>query len=559
MNLLHISSSPRGTDSESLRIAKVFTRPTPRATRRRRRPLGPLGRTAARHGVGRQGEDDGLRRRQPSARRAACGRRPARRSTGSPRPTGCCSACRCGTRASRRAQAVHRRGAASPAGSSASTRSRATGICWPTAARASPSIYTSAVWGPRRRPGVRPGLQSTYFDDWLRWSGLTDVSDDPLPPDAHRRRAPPRTPPRSPAPATSPRRSRRRGGRAMASAARRPLTSAPWVDGVSRWSPATKRPVAQLDRAAHRPAGRERGQRVRDSAVCRCAQCVGRHRVDPGQLARGSRSPASGRRRPSTVDGHQRPAGRRVAGAALGEHHDGVGHRAARCRPGAAWAARRAGSAARGSRWSGRASRARRARAAARPRSPGRWRPAPRGPAASRPRSTRCGRARPVTRRPSAARRPAAGRPAGPAARPSRRPGTAMVPSAKLRQTSRTNAADVLSSASPSTPDRNGRRNRSTTGPVRRGGREVLGGRPVDPRRGARPAGVASTRAVQAASLALPSGPSSSSAAVRQSSPGRRTGLPNTCSRRRPRGSRRPARTGAGASASRSAAARSAG
>jgi FMN-dependent NADH-azoreductase len=25
MNLLHISSSPRGTDSESLRIAKVFT------------------------------------------------------------------------------------------------------------------------------------------------------------------------------------------------------------------------------------------------------------------------------------------------------------------------------------------------------------------------------------------------------------------------------------------------------------------------------------------------------------------------------------------------------
>lgn len=38
-------------------------------------------------------------------------------------------------------------------------------------------IYTSAVWGPALGPEFGRDFQSTYFDDWLRWTGLTDVSD----------------------------------------------------------------------------------------------------------------------------------------------------------------------------------------------------------------------------------------------------------------------------------------------------------------------------------------------------------------------------------------------
>jgi FMN-dependent NADH-azoreductase len=38
-------------------------------------------------------------------------------------------------------------------------------------------IYTSAVWGPALGPAFGSDFQSTYFADWLRWTGLTDVSD----------------------------------------------------------------------------------------------------------------------------------------------------------------------------------------------------------------------------------------------------------------------------------------------------------------------------------------------------------------------------------------------
>ena len=38
-------------------------------------------------------------------------------------------------------------------------------------------VYTSAVWGPALGPEFGRDFQSTYFDDWLRWTGLTDVSE----------------------------------------------------------------------------------------------------------------------------------------------------------------------------------------------------------------------------------------------------------------------------------------------------------------------------------------------------------------------------------------------
>jgi FMN-dependent NADH-azoreductase len=38
-------------------------------------------------------------------------------------------------------------------------------------------VYTSAVWGPALGPEFGRDFQSTYFEDWLRWTGLTDVSE----------------------------------------------------------------------------------------------------------------------------------------------------------------------------------------------------------------------------------------------------------------------------------------------------------------------------------------------------------------------------------------------
>jgi FMN-dependent NADH-azoreductase len=36
-------------------------------------------------------------------------------------------------------------------------------------------VYTSAVYGPRLGPAFGRDFQSTYFDDWLRWTGITDI------------------------------------------------------------------------------------------------------------------------------------------------------------------------------------------------------------------------------------------------------------------------------------------------------------------------------------------------------------------------------------------------
>lgn len=37
-------------------------------------------------------------------------------------------------------------------------------------------IYTSAVWGPELGARFGRDFQSTFFEDWLRWTGIEDVS-----------------------------------------------------------------------------------------------------------------------------------------------------------------------------------------------------------------------------------------------------------------------------------------------------------------------------------------------------------------------------------------------
>jgi FMN-dependent NADH-azoreductase len=38
-------------------------------------------------------------------------------------------------------------------------------------------IYTSAVWGPRLGPEFGSNFQSTFFRDWLEWTGITDITE----------------------------------------------------------------------------------------------------------------------------------------------------------------------------------------------------------------------------------------------------------------------------------------------------------------------------------------------------------------------------------------------
>ena len=38
-------------------------------------------------------------------------------------------------------------------------------------------VYTSAVWGPQLGPEFGTDFQSTFFNDWLRWTGIADVSE----------------------------------------------------------------------------------------------------------------------------------------------------------------------------------------------------------------------------------------------------------------------------------------------------------------------------------------------------------------------------------------------
>ena len=39
------------------------------------------------------------------------------------------------------------------------------------------TIYTSAVYAPHLGPNFGSNFQSTYFGDWLRWTGLDDISE----------------------------------------------------------------------------------------------------------------------------------------------------------------------------------------------------------------------------------------------------------------------------------------------------------------------------------------------------------------------------------------------
>lgn len=38
-------------------------------------------------------------------------------------------------------------------------------------------VYTGAVWGPGRGPGFGADFQQPFLDDWLRWTGITDISE----------------------------------------------------------------------------------------------------------------------------------------------------------------------------------------------------------------------------------------------------------------------------------------------------------------------------------------------------------------------------------------------
>ena len=44
-------------------------------------------------------------------------------------------------------------------------------------------IYTSAVYGPAHRPGFGTDFQSTFFNDWLDWAGITDHTEIAFRPD----------------------------------------------------------------------------------------------------------------------------------------------------------------------------------------------------------------------------------------------------------------------------------------------------------------------------------------------------------------------------------------
>ncbi len=37
-------------------------------------------------------------------------------------------------------------------------------------------IYTGAVWGADRGPAFGHDFQQPFFDDWLRWAGITDIT-----------------------------------------------------------------------------------------------------------------------------------------------------------------------------------------------------------------------------------------------------------------------------------------------------------------------------------------------------------------------------------------------
>ncbi len=57
-------------------------------------------------------------------------------------------------------------------------------------------VYTGAVWGADRGPAFGRDFQQPYFDDWLRWAGVSDITTIRFQPNPHHRRRRRRAPER---------------------------------------------------------------------------------------------------------------------------------------------------------------------------------------------------------------------------------------------------------------------------------------------------------------------------------------------------------------------------
>ena len=114
-----------------------------------------------------------------------------------------------------------------------------------------------------------------------------------------------------------------------AAAARRPETSAPWIDAVSRWSPATWTPDGAVTGRRRSSGGRWLGQRPGDHRGGHQLPAGGVGPVDhSGAARRAARSASAVPSAPSTVLATSARPGGRVR-RRHGGHHRGVDHRAA--------------------------------------------------------------------------------------------------------------------------------------------------------------------------------------------------------------------------------------
>ena len=174
--LLQISASPRGVASESLAIADTFLQ-----TYRDSHPTDTVQTWDLWDGSLPSSARRPPRRRWPSSRaliRPATRRVPgptrAGPSNGSPPPIVTCSASRCGMPACPTSSSSSSMSSANRAW--CSVRSLAAGYTGLLTGKKAAVIYTSAVYGPGRGPSFGADFQSTFFDDWLNWAGICDIT-----------------------------------------------------------------------------------------------------------------------------------------------------------------------------------------------------------------------------------------------------------------------------------------------------------------------------------------------------------------------------------------------